>query len=86
MDPLKYLSYNRAFRAQHVRCPLPPYLHTATMGRRKIEIREIQNDRNRSVTFLKRKHGLFKKAFEISVLCRVQVCEKLYFYISCLSH
>ncbi|KAG7292910.1 hypothetical protein NEMBOFW57_002955 [Staphylotrichum longicolle] len=43
------------------------------MGRRKIEIKPIKDDRNRSVTFLKRKGGLFKKAHELSVLCSVDV-------------
>ncbi|PNS20440.1 Transcription factor RLM1 [Sphaceloma murrayae] len=59
------------------------------MGRRKIEIRPIKDDRNRSVTFLKRKGGLFKKAFELGVLCQVDVAviifghnKKLYEYSS----
>jgi hypothetical protein len=59
------------------------------MGRRKIEIRAIKDDRNRSVTFLKRKGGLFKKAHELSVLCSVDVAvfvfgnnKKLYEYSS----
>ncbi|KDQ62619.1 hypothetical protein JAAARDRAFT_30535 [Jaapia argillacea MUCL 33604] len=43
------------------------------MGRRKIEILPIQHERNRSVTFLKRKNGLFKKAYELGVLCSVDV-------------
>ncbi|KIY44959.1 hypothetical protein FISHEDRAFT_61467 [Fistulina hepatica ATCC 64428] len=48
------------------------------MGRRKIEIQPIQHERNRSVTFLKsfswqRKNGLFKKAYELGVLCSVDV-------------
>lgn len=34
------------------------------MGRRKIEICRIDNDRKRSVTFNKRKLGLIKKASE----------------------
>lgn len=88
---------------------------TATMGRRKIEIkpsmvspsilplsssrlqdplanppsRAVRDDRNRSVTFLKRKGGLFKKAHELSVLCSVDVAviifghnKKLYEYSS----
>lgn len=59
------------------------------MGRRKIEIKAIADDRNRSVTFLKRKGGLFKKAHELSVLCSVDVAvfifgnnKKLYEYSS----
>lgn len=43
------------------------------MGRRKIEIQPITNDRNRAVTYLKRKNGLFKKAYELGVLCSVDV-------------
>ncbi|KAL2125052.1 hypothetical protein VTJ04DRAFT_1417 [Mycothermus thermophilus] len=43
------------------------------MGRRKIDIKKIKDERNRSVTFLKRKGGLFKKAYELSVLCDVDV-------------
>ncbi|KAF5376242.1 hypothetical protein D9615_008474 [Tricholomella constricta] len=33
----------------------------------------IQHERNRSVTFLKRKNGLFKKAYELGVLCSIDV-------------
>lgn len=43
------------------------------MGRRKIEIQPIEEDRNRTVTFVKRKAGLFKKAHELAVLCSVDV-------------
>lgn len=43
------------------------------MGRRKIEIQPILDDRNRSVTFLKRKNGLMKKAYELGVLCGAEV-------------
>ncbi|KAK8142052.1 hypothetical protein G3M48_009419 [Beauveria asiatica] len=63
------------------------------MGRRKIEIKAIKDDRNRSVTFLKRKGGLFKKAHELSVLCSVDVAvfifgnnKKLYEYSSADMH
>ncbi|CCC68287.1 hypothetical protein NCAS_0B02030 [Naumovozyma castellii] len=43
------------------------------MGRRKIEIKPIAEEKNRSVTFAKRKAGLFKKAHELAVLCKVEV-------------
>ena len=43
------------------------------MGRKKIKIAPIEDDRNRSVTFLKRKNGLFKKAHELGVLCQADV-------------
>lgn len=43
------------------------------MGRRKIEIQPLTDDRNRTVTFVKRKAGLFKKAHELSVLCQVDL-------------
>ncbi|KAI8639617.1 hypothetical protein BD408DRAFT_421013 [Parasitella parasitica] len=43
------------------------------MGRKKIKIQSIKDDRNRQVTFLKRKHGLMKKAYELSVLCDCEI-------------
>ncbi|SCU94824.1 LANO_0E08284g1_1 [Lachancea nothofagi CBS 11611] len=43
------------------------------MGRRKIAIEPIVDERNRTVTFIKRKAGLFKKAHELAVLCQVDV-------------
>lgn len=44
-----------------------------SMGRRKIEIQPLTDDRNRTVTFVKRKAGLFKKAHELAVLCQVDL-------------
>lgn len=41
--------------------------------RRKIEIKFIENKTRRRVTFSKRKHGIMKKAFELSVLTGTQV-------------
>lgn len=38
------------------------------MGRRKIEIKLLDNPRNRNVTFSKRRLGLFKKAYELGTL------------------
>ncbi|KAM3121186.1 hypothetical protein RJF_0877 [Candidozyma auris] len=43
------------------------------MGRRKIAIEPLTDDRNRTVTFVKRKAGLFKKAHELAVLCQVDL-------------
>ncbi|CEP61887.1 Rlm1p LALA0_S04e02938g [Lachancea lanzarotensis] len=43
------------------------------MGRRKIAIEPIVDERNRTVTFIKRKAGLFKKAHELAVLCQVDI-------------
>ncbi|KAK1668775.1 hypothetical protein QYE76_056968 [Lolium multiflorum] len=43
------------------------------MGRGKIEIKRIENQSNRQVTFSKRKNGILKKAKEISVLCDAEV-------------
>lgn len=57
------------------------------MGRKKIAIREIQDGRRRQVTFSRRKFGLMKKAYELSVLCSCDIGlimftpnDKLYLY------
>ena len=59
------------------------------MGRGKIEIKRIENTTNRQVTFCKRRNGLLKKAYELSVLCEAEVAliifshrGKLYEYAS----
>ncbi|MED6162030.1 hypothetical protein PIB30_066541 [Stylosanthes scabra] len=43
------------------------------MGRVKLPIKKIENTTNRQVTFSKRRNGLVKKAYELSVLCDVHV-------------
>uniref|UniRef100_A0AAY5JXV8 MADS-box domain-containing protein n=1 Tax=Esox lucius TaxID=8010 RepID=A0AAY5JXV8_ESOLU len=43
------------------------------MGRKKIQITRIIDERNRQVTFTKRKFGLMKKAYELSVLCDCEI-------------
>jgi transcription factor RLM1 len=43
------------------------------MGRRKIEIAKIADEKARAVTFLKRKSGLLKKAYELSVLTKTDM-------------
>ncbi|XP_035830129.1 agamous-like MADS-box protein AGL27 isoform X4 [Helianthus annuus] len=43
------------------------------MGRRKLEIKRIEDKSSRLVTFSKRRSGLFKKARHLSVLCDADV-------------
>ncbi|XP_042440011.1 MADS-box transcription factor 50-like isoform X2 [Zingiber officinale] len=43
------------------------------MGRRKTEMKRIENAARRKVTFSKRRSSLLKKAYELSVLCDVEV-------------
>lgn len=43
------------------------------MGRKKIDIVPIRDARIRQVTFSKRKIGLIKKAYELSVLCNCEI-------------
>ncbi|KAJ4963359.1 hypothetical protein NE237_023298 [Protea cynaroides] len=43
------------------------------MGRGKIEIKRIENDTNRQVTYSKRRGGIMKKARELTVLCDAEV-------------
>ncbi|XP_076905270.1 MADS-box protein SOC1-like isoform X2 [Bidens hawaiensis] len=43
------------------------------MVRGKAQMRRIENATSRQVTFSKRRNGLLKKAFELSVLCDAQV-------------
>ncbi|KAH0464636.1 hypothetical protein IEQ34_007422 [Dendrobium chrysotoxum] len=42
-------------------------------GRRKVEIKRIEEETKRQVCFSKRRQGLFKKASELSTLCGVEV-------------
>ncbi|KVH99521.1 Transcription factor, K-box, partial [Cynara cardunculus var. scolymus] len=43
------------------------------MGRGKIEVKRIENNTSRQVTFSKRRTGLLKKTHELSVLCDAQI-------------
>ncbi|EXB25249.1 Agamous-like MADS-box protein AGL16 [Morus notabilis] len=59
------------------------------MGRGKVELKRIENPTSRQVTFSKRRNGLLKKAFELSILCEAEVAivifspsGKLYQYAS----
>lgn len=60
------------------------------MGRGRVELKRIENKINRQVTFAKRRNGLLKKAYELSVLCDAEVAliifsnrGKLYEFCSC---
>jgi hypothetical protein len=48
-------------------------LSAANMGRGRVELKRIENKINRQVTFAKRRNGLLKKAYELSVLCDAEV-------------
>ncbi|KAH6824883.1 hypothetical protein C2S53_013876, partial [Perilla frutescens var. hirtella] len=59
------------------------------MGRRKLEIKRIEDNNARQMSFTKRRNGLLKKAKELAVLCDVDVAAivisgrgKLYRYCS----
>nr|XP_043609291.1 agamous-like MADS-box protein AGL27 isoform X1 [Erigeron canadensis] len=43
------------------------------MGRRKLEMKRIEDKSSRQVTFSKRRSGLFKKAHHLSLLCEVDI-------------
>ncbi|RWW11871.1 hypothetical protein GW17_00024487 [Ensete ventricosum] len=43
------------------------------MGRGRVELKRIENKVNRQVTFAKRRNGLLKKAYELSILCDAEV-------------
>ncbi|XP_074339873.1 MADS-box protein FLOWERING LOCUS C-like isoform X2 [Apium graveolens] len=48
------------------------------MGRKKLEIKRIEDKSNRQVTFSKRRTGLFKKAKQLSILCDVPVAALIF--------
>ncbi len=48
------------------------------MGRNKISIQKIKDERVRNVTYYKRKKGLLKKAMELSLLCDVEILVGIY--------
>ncbi|OWK51283.1 Myocyte-specific enhancer factor 2B [Lonchura striata] len=61
------------WRRSNLVCWTPNPAEEAKMGRKKIQISRILDQRNRQVTFTKRKFGLMKKAYELSVLCDCEI-------------
>ena len=51
----------------------PSPVKLSSMGRKKIKIEKIPNERHRWVTFNKRKAGLVRKATELAILCEAEV-------------
>ncbi|XP_065847516.1 agamous-like MADS-box protein AGL104 [Euphorbia lathyris] len=56
------------------------------MGRVKLEIKRIENQTNRQVTFSKRRNGLIKKAYELSILCDIDIALIMFSPSGRLSH
>uniref|UniRef100_A0A0E0CUE4 MADS-box domain-containing protein n=1 Tax=Oryza meridionalis TaxID=40149 RepID=A0A0E0CUE4_9ORYZ len=64
-------------RLHHHSLPFLPFLwlvhRRSKMVRGKTQMKRIENPTSRQVTFSKRRNGLLKKAFELSVLCDAEV-------------
>ncbi|GMP26194.1 hypothetical protein CsSME_00002748 [Camellia sinensis var. sinensis] len=56
------------------------------MGRVKLQIKRIENNTSRQVTFSKRRNGLIKKAYELSVLCDIDIALIMFSPSGRLSH
>jgi MADS-box transcription factor, plant len=53
-------------------------LDQISMGRGKVVLQRIENKITRQVTFAKRRNGLLKKAYELSILCDAEVALVLF--------
>uniref|UniRef100_A0A5B6YSP3 MADS-box domain-containing protein n=1 Tax=Davidia involucrata TaxID=16924 RepID=A0A5B6YSP3_DAVIN len=56
------------------------------MGRVKVQMKRIENNTNRQVTFSKRRKGLIKKAYELCVLCDIDLALIMFSPSGRLSH
>ena len=80
VDSIKYLRFDTLEReAEETKS-------SKEMGRVKLQIKKIENTTNRQVTFSKRRNGLIKKAYELSVLCDVDVALIMFSPSGRLSH
>lgn len=43
------------------------------MGKVKLDIKKLENSSSRQTTYSKRKHGILKKAQELSILCDIDL-------------
>ncbi|KAI3685659.1 hypothetical protein L6452_34914 [Arctium lappa] len=72
----KYHSYIKPFTTIFILLTISRFDDMARLpsrGRKKIQLKRIENERERVVTLSKRRNGLFKKANELATLCRVQI-------------
>ncbi|KAJ0053525.1 hypothetical protein Pint_00310 [Pistacia integerrima] len=70
---IPYLFLAFLFPSRHQQLLLCPPIWLVEMVRGKTQMRRIENATSRQVTFSKRRNGLLKKAFELSVLCDAEV-------------
>ncbi|KAJ8769588.1 hypothetical protein K2173_005191 [Erythroxylum novogranatense] len=56
------------------------------MGRVKLQIKRIEKKTNRQVTFSKHRNGLIKKAYELAVLCDIEIALIMFSPSDRLSH
>ncbi|VDO03474.1 unnamed protein product [Rodentolepis nana] len=54
------------------------------MGRRKIDIKKIADEKTLLVTFAKRKRGLYNKAFELGELCDCEIAVIIFTNKDCM--
>ncbi|RWW73838.1 hypothetical protein BHE74_00018254, partial [Ensete ventricosum] len=72
-DELKQHQANKGDTASKGERAVASTEHHHQMGRGRLELKRIENKINRQVTFSKRRSGLLKKAYELSVLCDAEV-------------
>ena len=64
---------NKSRTSPNTNTPNKKTITKKVMGRKKINITRIHDEHTRQVTFTKRKFGLMKKAYELSVLCGCEI-------------
>uniref|UniRef100_A0A8C6T3Z2 Myocyte enhancer factor 2b n=1 Tax=Neogobius melanostomus TaxID=47308 RepID=A0A8C6T3Z2_9GOBI len=69
----EWVAFSKIIFYKHAGFAHAVWILDVNMGRKKIQISRIVDQRNRQVTFTKRKFGLMKKAYELSVLCDCEI-------------